>query len=53
MYYLNVDGVRQHKLRNIRNAIPSIPGFLEKIRRSPNKPELGIAIYIASSIVRL
>ena len=45
-FYLNVDNVRQHKMRKIRNSISSIPGFLEKIRRNPNNAELGMYLVI-------
>ena len=45
-FYLNVDNVRQHKMRKIRNSISSIPGFLEKICRNPNNTELGMYLVI-------
>ena len=32
----------QYKLRKIRGGIPSIPGYLEKIRRNPNNIELSM-----------
>ena len=41
-FVLYVDNLHRHKMRNIRSSIPSIPRFLEKIRRNPNNTKLGI-----------
>ena len=32
----------QYRMRKIRGGIPSIPGYLEKIRRNPSNTELSI-----------
>lgn len=39
MHVANFD---KYQMRKIQSTIPSIPGFLEKIRRDPSNIELGI-----------
>ena len=41
-YFIHVADHHQSKLRKIRDAIPSIPGLLEKIRRNLNNTKLGM-----------
>ena len=31
----------KHKIRTIRDAIPSVPGLLEQLRKNPNNTALG------------
>ena len=31
----------KHKIRTIRDNIPSVPGLLEQLRKNPNKIALG------------
>lgn len=37
---IDLANMDQYRMRKIRSTIPSIPGFLEKIRRNPNNTEL-------------
>ena len=41
-FCINVASFHKSKLRKVRDAIPSIPGCLEKIRRDPNNTKLGM-----------
>ena len=41
-FCIYVANLHKSKLRKVRDAIPSIPGYLEKIRRDPYNTKLGM-----------
>ena len=39
--FIHIANMNQQRIRKIRKSLPPIAGFLEELRKNPNKTQLG------------